>query len=75
MFDLLEKYIEDILHLKWMSPKSQLAMFGGIMINCDDEGTDRFLPLTFKVKTQTQTEDLFEKVFGKRPKNQFYNKK
>ena len=60
MYDILEKYIEDIIHLKWMSPKSQLAIFGGIMINCDEEGTDRFLPLKFEVRTQTASEDLFD---------------
>ena len=34
------------------------------MINCDDEGTDRFLPLKFEVRSQDRgqikTEDLFE---------------
>ena len=65
MYDILEKYIEDIIHLKWMSPKSKLAIFGGIMINCDNEGTDRFLPLKFELRANDgSTEDLFESVFG-----------
>ena len=37
------------------------------MINCDGDGTDRFLPLKFEVRTKTGSEDLFEKAFGQKP--------
>jgi hypothetical protein len=60
MYELLDKFIKDIIHLKWMSPKSQLAIIGGIMINADHNSTDKFLPLKFEVKTLNSTEDLFE---------------
>ena len=50
--------------MKWMSEKSSLAICGGIMINCDGDCNDRFLPLKFEIRTLTKTEDVFEKVFG-----------
>ena len=56
-----------------MTKKSKLAIVGGIMINCDGVGTDRFLPLKFELKTQTKSIDLFEEAFGKRPYNSFFN--
>ena len=52
-----------------MSPKSQLAILGGIMINADHNSTDKFLPLKFEIRTLTKKEDLFEPVFGKRTAN------
>ena len=69
MYEIMEKFVEDIIHLKWMTPKSKLVIIGGIMINADHEKSDRFLPLMFEIRTQTSTEDLFEDVFGKRPEN------
>lgn len=38
------------MNTKWMTEKSQLAILGGIMINCDGNKTDRFLPLKFEVR-------------------------
>ena len=71
MYEIMEKFVEDIIHLDWMSKKSQLAIIGGIMINADHNSTDKFLPLKFEFRTKTKTEDLFEPVFGKRKPN-FY---
>lgn len=51
MYYLIEEYLENILHTNWMTDKGSLAIFGGIMINCDGEGTDRFLPLKFEIRT------------------------
>lgn len=31
-------------------PNSKLVLIGGIMINCDGEGTDTFKPLKFEVR-------------------------
>ncbi len=55
MYEIMEKFVEDIIHLNWMSPKSQLAIIGGIMINADHHSTDKFLPLKFEVRTLTKT--------------------
>ena len=52
-----------------MTDKSTLALVGGIMINCDGEGTDRFLPLKFELRTLRGKTDVFEEAFGKRPEN------
>lgn len=54
-----------------MSGRGSLAIVGGIMINCDGVGTDRFLPLKFELRTLGRTVDLFEDAFGKRPDNPF----
>ena len=40
MYEIMEKFVEDIIHLDWMSKKSQLAIIGGIMINADHNSTD-----------------------------------
>ena len=69
MYNMIEEYLEQILHLKWMSEKSNLAICGGIMINCDGDGTDRFLPLKFEIRTLTKSEDVFEEAFGNRVEN------
>ena len=61
--------MEGILHTKWMTDKGSLALVGGIMINCDGEGTDKFLPLKFEIRTLTKTVDVFEEAFGKKPDN------
>lgn len=51
----------------WMTKRSKLCLFGGIMINCDGPGTDRFLPLKLELRSKTGKEDLFEKVFKCQP--------
>jgi hypothetical protein len=43
--------MEDIMNYSWMGPDSTLALIGGIMINCDGEGTDMFLPLSFEIRS------------------------
>ena len=72
MYEIQEQFIESIIHLNWMTGKGKLAIIGGIMINCDGVGTDRFLPLKFEVRTREKTVDLFEDAFGARPINPFF---
>ena len=50
--------------MKWSTKGSKLALLGGIIINCDDEGTDRFLPLKFEIRTTNGRKDLYEETFG-----------
>ena len=66
MYDIIEKYIEDISDLKFCGPNSKLALIGGIMINCDGKKTDCFLPLKFHVKTPKGSYDYTEECFGAR---------
>ena len=33
------------------------------MINFDDAGIDKFLPIKFEIRTKNKTEDLFEQTF------------
>jgi hypothetical protein len=42
------------------------------MINCDEDKSDRFLPLRFDVQNQNSTVDLFEAAFGPRPTNRYF---
>ena len=73
MYDIIEEYLKNVVTKDWMkSPKSKLAIVGGIMINCDEDKSDRFLPLRFEVQTQNSSVDLFEAAFGPRPKNKFF---
>mgnify|MGYP000868842178 CR=1 FL=1 len=64
MYNIIETYLEEIINLKWMTNNSKLAIVGGIMINCDGDGTDRFLPLKFEIRQQHSSKDVFSKVFG-----------
>ena len=57
-----------------MSGKGKLAIIGGIMINCDGVGTDRFMPLKFEIRTRDETVDVFEDAFGAKPINPFLKK-
>jgi len=53
MYDIIKEYISDIVSTNFGSSKSKLAILGGIMINCDGDGTDMFLPMKFELKTKT----------------------
>ena len=64
MYDIAMDFLERIIHLNWMGNGSKLVIVGGIMINCDEEGSDRFLPLKFISRTQTREVDHFRKAFG-----------
>jgi hypothetical protein len=55
--------LEDIIHLNWQGPNSKLALLGGIMINCDGEKTDKFLPLKFEIRNGNSNRDVFEDTF------------
>ena len=52
MFDIIYSYMNDIINTNFGGPNSKLAIVGGIMINCDGDGTDMFLPLKFEVRTK-----------------------
>jgi len=64
MYELIREYLEEIISLNWMGPSSKLAVCGGIMINCEGEKTDMFLPLQFDVRDKKQVTNLFYKTFG-----------
>jgi len=72
MYRIIEDYLEKIVNLNWMSEKGSLAICGGIMINCDGDSTDRFLPLKFEIRTLKKREDVFEEAFGKRLNNPYF---
>ena len=72
MYRIIEEYLENVMHTKWRTDKGSLTIFGGIMINAEGEGMDRFLPLKLEVRTNEGTEDLFEEAFGARPSNPIF---
>ena len=39
-------------------------MMGGIMINCDGDKTDKFLPLKFEIRNKESNRDVFKECFG-----------
>jgi hypothetical protein len=54
------------VNLNFGGPNSKLVLLGGIMINCDGEGTDKFLPLKFEVRDkQGNVTDHFNECFEK----------
>jgi hypothetical protein len=60
MYDIILKYIEDIINLNWQTENSKLALIGGIMINCEGNKTDMFLPLKFEVRQKNKgNKDIF----------------
>ena len=73
MYRIIEDYLEKIVNLNFIkNDKGSLAICGGIMINCDGDGHDRFLPLKFEIRTLKKTEDVFEEAFGKRVNNTYF---
>lgn len=64
MYKIIETFLESILSTGWMGEKSQLALIGGIMINCDNDAADMFLPLKFEIRKKDGTStDLLNEVF------------
>ena len=64
MFEIHRQFLDTILNDAWMSPNSKLAIIGGIQINIDGGANDRFLPLSFEVRSKDGTSiDYFEKAF------------
>ena len=53
MFDIIYDYMNDIVNTSFGGNNSKLAILGGIMLNCDGDGNDMFLPLKFEVRTKT----------------------
>ena len=64
MYEIQLNFLNEVIHLNWMGPNSKLCLFGGIMINCDDDKTDRFLPMRFEVRTKEGSTDYFTHTFG-----------
>jgi hypothetical protein len=50
MYEIIEKFLNDIINDKWMSQKSKLCIIGGIMINCEGVSNDMFLPIKFEIQ-------------------------
>ena len=48
-----------------MGEDSKLAIIGGIIINCDNAGSDRFLPIKFEIRGLNFSENVFDQAFGK----------
>jgi len=72
MFHIIEDFIEKILNSSWMSEKSQLCLIGGVMINCDNDACDMFMPLKFEVRAKDGVSiDYLTEVF---PDSQQANK-
>ena len=49
MYEVADEFLKGIVDMKWAGPSGKLAILGGIMINCDGDRTDMFLPLSFNV--------------------------
>ena len=56
-----------------MGEDSKLAIIGGIIINCDDASSDRFLPLKLEIRGLNFSENVFEQAFGKSLSTQGYS--
>lgn len=68
MFEIVDKFLNEIINMNWASSNGKLALVGGIMINCDGERTDMFLPLKFDlVHKSGRRDELFKSTFGKDP--------
>jgi hypothetical protein len=60
MYEIIDKFFEEIHDMNWASETGKLSILGGIMINCDEKNTDRFLPLKFDVFHKNgERDDLF----------------
>ena len=50
LYKIVKDFLEKVLTYTWMGPNSKLALLGGVMINCEGENPDLFLPLLFEVR-------------------------
>ena len=64
-YEIIDEYLEDVIDMKFGGPNSKIALIGGIMINCEGEGTDHFLPLKFDIRSPLTYNNLLEECFGK----------
>lgn len=64
MYELIFEYLIKIVNLDQFGPNNQLALCGGIMINCEGEKTDMFLPLHFDIRKNNSKTNLFNETFG-----------
>ena len=64
MYAIVEKYLDDIVNMNFAGPRSKLAIVGGIMINCDGNRNDLFLPLKFEVRSKTDIQNYSFECFG-----------
>lgn len=53
MYEIIAKFLDDVVTMGYGGPNSKLALIGGIMLNCDGEGTDQYLPLKFEVRDKS----------------------
>ena len=58
MYEISNNFLEKIMSDNWMGQRNKVAILGGIMINCEGEGTDVFLPLKFTLKTKDGIIDI-----------------
>ena len=52
MYDIIHNFLNQVIDLQWQTQHSKLAVVGGIMLNCEGQRTDMFLPLTFEIRTK-----------------------
>lgn len=64
IYEIIYDYLLKIINLDYFGPNNKLALCGGIMINCEGEKTDMFLPLHFDVRNKNSTTNLFTQTFG-----------
>jgi hypothetical protein len=55
MYYLVEDRINLVIDHEWMQEGSKLALIGGIIINCDIDGSDMFLPMKFEIHDKAGT--------------------
>jgi hypothetical protein len=64
MYEVIDKYIQELTNMNFGGPNSKLVLIGGIMINCDGQGTDVFKPLKFQVNDKSgNVVDYFDECF------------
>jgi len=57
--------LDQIISYDWMGDNSKIALLGGIIINCEGDGNDRFLPLKFEIQSKNgKRENLLWECFG-----------
>lgn len=64
IYEIIFDFLLKIIDLDNFGPNNKLALCGGIMINCEGENTDMFLPLHFDVRKKDGNTNLFDQTFG-----------
>ena len=63
IYRISKDLLEDIMNSKKIKYDTKIVILGGIIINCEKDGTDMFLPKFFELRTGFKKVNLLDECF------------